>query len=81
MGNHFLVRRTHFLSPERDEVFGFQFHTVKKLGSSRYSIQLCRSNMGQGPDPIKSTGKTGARILLSISPFFFFKEKRCVYID
>lgn len=73
MGNKFLVRRTHFLSSEMD-VFGFQFHTVKKLGSAGYSVQLYRSNMGQDPDPITSTVKilcnfNGARILLSI--FFF----------
>lgn len=72
----FLVRRTHFLRPETDEVFGFQFHPAKKLGSSGYSIQFYRSNMGQDPDSIKSAGKilcnfNGAMILLSISTFFF----------
>jgi len=60
-----------------DEEFGFEFHTVKKLGSSGYSVHLYRSNMGQDSDPIKSTGKNfynfnGERLLLSISTLFFF---------
>lgn len=57
MGNHALVGRMHFLSPEKDEVFRFQLHNEKKLGSSGYSVQFYRNNRGQDPELIKSTGR------------------------
>lgn len=50
MGSYGLVGRTHFLSPEMDEVFGFQFHNEKELGSSGYSVQFYRSDRGQDPE-------------------------------
>lgn len=57
MGNHISVR-THFLSPEMDEAFGFQFHNEKELESSGYSMWFYRTNRGQDPESIKSTGKS-----------------------
>lgn len=57
MGNHALIGRMHFLSPEMDEDFGFQLHNEKELGSSGYSVQFYRNNRGQAPELIKSTGR------------------------
>lgn len=58
MGSDALGERTHFLSLEMDEVFGFQFHNEKERGSSGNSVQFHRWNRGQDPEQTKNTGKS-----------------------